>query len=424
MTLKLNKTHHMQVSQRMRLTPPSTIDVLLSKYEGVATNNLASGGTFFGMSEKVRQYVLSLLRDDAKCFPMSKYGDVFGSHELRKLWANVIARSSGDKKFDDLKTIEELFPEHDFVITAGANQAFVNLTLMLFDPGDEVLLILPYYFGHFSSLTMTGVIPVCVPVDNRTFLPNVTDIERRITTKTKALVIVNPGNPSGVVYPKRLLDQVADVCQKHDIYLILDEAYREVSFEHLGQSVYSPPTTRGVIKMFTMSKAYGLAGWRVGGILYPKALSNDMRKVQATNPTHATRLSQAVACEALRRNACEVGSGATHIGQLKEVRDTFIEQLSKVYSSSTRELVIPQGAFYFFLPYEDDEKTANLTEDDDMRVIQFLLDNAGTLVLPGFIFGMPGFLRVGYAGIRPEDAQTAAVTLASGLQKLFESYEH
>ncbi|PXF45664.1 Aspartate aminotransferase [Gracilariopsis chorda] len=407
-------------SHRIQQTKPAIIDELLKKYSSTVNLSLCQGAPFIGMPPEAQESVQHFLQDPATAKQMCEYGDVVGSEDLRRLWGNILGRGYNNQpKFpsDDLHSLDTLFPKHELMITAGANQGFVNIVLALCDSGDEVLLVLPYYFSHENALVMAGVVPRAVPVDVTTFLPNIEDIGDRITEKSKAVVIVNPGNPSGVVFPSSLLQKISTMCKKRNVWLILDEAYREFSYRDDDKTVFSPEPDEHIIKLYTMSKVYGLAGWRVGALLYPKRISADMRKVQDTIPTHASLLSQFVACEALKHSPFYEKDN--YISMMRFVWVQFCEAVKKAYCAvSLSNYVLPCGAFYFFLPYDDTQYIAEKTEADDSFSVDFLATRFRILVCPGFSFGMCGYIRVSYGRIKPTQAKKASLHFGNAMSAL------
>lgn len=421
-------------SRRIRQTTSPVIDDVIATYANEVQFNLAPGATYFGMSSQVRAKMIALLDDPHQSRHLSNYADVLGSPRLRTLWANTIIRgydaicpspdaTNGTVSEDLLQSEQHVIPRQELMITAGANQAFVNVILATCDACDQVLLILPYYFSHFNALVMTGVIPVLVPVEKETLQPKLADIAERITPRTTALVVVNPGNPSGKVFPKAVMEGMRDLCSRSGIWLIIDEAYRE--FVHEGESriAYSPTNADNVVRIFTASKAYGLAGWRIGAVLYPKRLSAEMRKAQDTIPTHACRFSEHVAYESLLTNPLrETTALPCNITLVGKVRKTFIAFLKPVYENTAFEgdFVIPDGAFYFFLPYRKTLANAQDGERDDMEAVDFLALKHGVLLVPGFAFGMAGYLRASYGCIEVDRAAAAASRLAKGMREVLQ----
>lgn len=393
---------------------------LLTTYSHV-TYDLSVGSTHFGMSGAVKSAICADLQGSAEQYSyFSKYGSPAGLDNLRKLWANIIVNGYtftgqfSDGNLKQLPDLNHLFPNHEFMITAGANQAFVNTILATCDVEDEVLLVLPYYFSHVTALAMANVRPVFVPVDEKTFFPSIPDIQARVSSKSKALVVVNPGNPSGRVFPKQLLEQIDSFCKQNSLWLILDEAYRELVYEGPDKIVFSPLPNDNIIKMYTMSKVYGLAGFRVGGLLYPKRLSKTMVEVQDTIPTNVSHMCQRVAYHALKQNPFELGPCENNLNLMNKVRLIFAKELHAAYDSFglSHRFVIPNGAFFFFLPYSNAE---NLSQKDDLNTVRCLALEHSIFVLPGYLFGMCGYVRLSYGSVQLAEADLFAEKVRTAL---------
>ena len=178
---------------------------------------------------------------------------------------------------------------------------FVNAVLAITDPGDEIILNTPYYFNHEMAITMADCKAVCVPTDeNYQLRPE--PIEKAITTRTRAVVTISPNNPSGAVYPEKTLRQVNDLCRRHGIYHISDEAYEYFIYD--GARHFSPGSIAGssqhTISLFSLSKAYGFASWRIGWMVIPERLFRPIRKIQDTILICPPVISQWAAVGAMR----------------------------------------------------------------------------------------------------------------------------
>jgi aspartate/methionine/tyrosine aminotransferase len=151
------------------------------------------------------------------------------------------------------------------IVTAGANMGFVNAICAITDPGDEVILLLPYYFNQEMAIRMLDCTPIAVATDER-FQPRPGPIEHAITEKTRALVTISPNNPSGAVYPEPILRAINALCRARGLYHISDEAYEH--FTYGGARHFSPGSIpeacEHTISLFSLSKAYGFASWRIG----------------------------------------------------------------------------------------------------------------------------------------------------------------
>ena len=173
--------------------------------------------------------------------------------------------------------------ESTIVTTAGSNMGFQNAVLAIADVDDEIILLSPFYFNHDMAIGVAGCRTVVVPTDANYQIDFAT-LKSAITPKTKAIVTVSPSNPTGVVYSREALTAVNELCKSNDIYHISDEAYEYFLY---GQSHFSPAslpdTAQHTISLFSLSKAYGMAGWRTAYMVIPKHLETAVKKIQDTN---------------------------------------------------------------------------------------------------------------------------------------------
>lgn len=207
--------------------------------------------------------------------------------------------------------------------------------------------------------------------------------------------------------PASFVDALLTLCRESGVWLVSDEAYKEITFD--GTLAYSPPALSGVIRIYTMSKVYGMAGWRVGAILYPKELSIHLRKVNDTIPTHATILSQVVAFHALKEDALYIPK---RVDIFSAVRDVFVQACREVYTQLGVKFVTGNSAFYLFLPIETRDRNSS-------DVASFLVKAGNVLVVPGHAFGMKHYIRVSYGSVCISDASSAAGALRKGLSAWF-----
>lgn len=414
----------LQPSERIMKMSSGIMDTILEKYaaDSRVLFNLAQGMFFLGMSKTTQLAAQEALHNTMN--QLCSYGDVLGWHPLRKRWLAKILLEWDQQQLALNAAAAGLSDAPDFglelMITAGANQAFMNTMMALCNPEDEVITILPYYWSHVNAIQAAGCVPVFVPCDRATFLPTIEAIESKISSRSKVIVLVNPGNPSGVVIPPELIDEIASLCRENGIWLVLDEAYKEFVYDPDNCPHYSPPVVEGVVKLYTMSKVYGLAGWRVGACLYPQSLSKHMRKVQDTIPTHSCKLSDVVAYAALNRTVRPAGSMdcvSQRVAAGNKIRLIFLKALLPVYEnlSLKKFFVEPTGAFYMFIPIVGIDP-----HKEDVDIIEFLVEHVGVLLTPGSAFGMPDYIRVAYGRIGLEFAQVAATALAQGLADYFE----
>lgn len=187
------------------------------------------------------------------------------------------------------------------VITAGANMGFVNVIMSITDPGDEIIVPVPYYFNHRGATMMANCRCVLVPTDeNYQLIPEA--VRQAVTDRTRAVVTVSPNNPSGAVYSESSLCEVNEICRKSGLYHISDEAYEYFTY---GQARHFSPASipnsdSYTIPLYSLSKTYGLASWRIGYMVVPNHLFSAVQKIQDILVICPPAISQFVALGALR----------------------------------------------------------------------------------------------------------------------------
>ncbi|MGF1485734.1 MAG: pyridoxal phosphate-dependent aminotransferase [Prochloraceae cyanobacterium] len=312
------------------------------------------------------------------------------------------------KKLKQENGIEIVAGENCIVVTAGSNMAFMNAILALTNPGDEIILQLPYYFNHEMAITLANCQPILVETDENYQLKPAA-IERSITERTKAIVTISPNNPTGAVYSRSALAEVNKICRERGIYHISDEAYEYFTYDRIKH--YSPgscPQSRDrTISLYSLSKAYGFASWRIGYMVIPDRLLDGIKKIQDTLLICPPVISQYAAYQSL-----EVGISYAkeHLLQINKIREMMLKSLESIADLCT---VAPaEGAFYLFLK-------VNL-KIDSFELAKKLIEVDRVAVIPGNTFGMDRgcYLRVAYGAIDLETAKIAMTRLVKGLRAI------
>ncbi len=294
------------------------------------------------------------------------------------------------------------------VVTAGGNMAFFNALLAIADPGDEIILFSPYYFNHEMAVAMLNCRAVVVPLDAE-FQIDFDALQSAITPRTRAIVTISPNNPSGAVYPRQTLEAVNELCRKLGIYHISDEAYEYFIYE--GAQHFSPASltdaVQHTISLYSFSKAYGFASWRIGYMVIPESLAVAVRKAQDTILICPPVVSQYAALGAL---AAPPEYRRANLARVAEVRHLVLEELDAVRSFCTIPPAL--GAFYFLL-------RVNIPLDA-MDVVERLVREFGVAVIPGTTFGIDNgcYLRVAYGALERDTIATGVGRLARGLQTI------
>jgi len=336
--------------------------------------------------------------DALRAFPSDAsdnvYGPVEGLPELlavieRKLEAENRIGSTGNR----------------VMVTAGGNQAFMNALLAITDPGDEVILQRPYYFNHGMAIVMAGCTPVAVPTDGSYQLqPDA--VAAAITPRTRAIVTVSPNNPTGAVYREADLRAVNAICRDRGLYHISDEVYEY--FLYGGARHFSPGSIEGAeawtISLFSLSKAYGMAGWRVGYMAAPEALWGSLLKIQDTIVISATNPTQLAAAAAMHVGRASL---TRHLARLARVRDRARDVLGDV-----ADVPHADGAFYYLIRAR--------TSLDSMAAAERLIRNHRVAVVPGAAFGVTEgcALRISFGALEEDTAHEGLERLAAGLRAL------
>ncbi|MBL8190502.1 MAG: pyridoxal phosphate-dependent aminotransferase, partial [Acidobacteria bacterium] len=217
------------------------------------------------------------------------------------------------------------------VVTAGGNMAFINALLAVADAGDEVILQTPYYFNHEMAITMANCKPVLVPTDeNYQLQPK--RIAEAITERTRAIVTISPNNPTGAVYPESALREVNELCRERGIYHIHDEAYEYFTYGHARN--FSPGSIAGAgehtISLYSLSKAYGFASWRIGFMVIPEHLFSAVNKIQDTILICPPVASQLAAVGAMKVGAEYCRQKVRELAEVRQLVLTELEQLKDV----------------------------------------------------------------------------------------------
>jgi aspartate/methionine/tyrosine aminotransferase len=279
--------------------------------------------------------------------------------------------------------------------------AFVNAVLAIADPGDEIVLLRPFYFNHEMAIEMAG----CRSVAVKTMAghqPDLDAIAAAITPRTRAIVTVSPNNPTGAVYPAAALAAINALCATHGLFHVHDEAYEYFTYE--GADHVSPGSLPGAaahtISLFSLSKAYGFASWRIGYMVVPAGLFEAVNKIQDTNLICPTLVSQRAAEAAL---AVGPGYARAHLPGLAATRTALFDALAALGPRCAAPRT--QGAFYAFVRLD--------TGLDSLVLAERLIREHGVAVIPGTAFGVTEgcTFRVSYGALD-------AATLAEGIGRL------
>jgi len=331
---------------------------------------------------------------------LHRYKPVEGIPELVEAFEKKLASENGI-------TVR---PQSRVIVSSGGNMAFVNALLAVTSPGDEVILNTPFYFNHDMAVTMAGCRTVCVPTDAGYQL-DLPAIRAAITPRTRAILTVSPNNPTGAVYPKSALLALNTLCAEKGLYHIHDQAYE--GFEY-GVPRVSPGSfdnaASHTISLFSLSKIYGFASWRIGYMVAPAHLFDALKKIQDTILICPTAISQYAALGAIQAGE---DFYEPRIAGLSSVCDIVSEELRAV--ANFCDIPTPAGAFYYLLNVR--------TDFAPMQLAERLVKEHGVAVLPGSAFFPAGQsagcrLRVAYGSLEKDSVAEGIRRLTRGLRTI------
>ncbi len=353
MTLKVSSRHEWVTRSELR-----SMSVECERVGGI---NLAQGVCDLAIPEQVRNAAKAAIDDGP-----NSYSRHDGTGELRRALADKYARRAG----------LDVDPETNVVVTGGATGALYCSCLALLEPGDEVILFEPFYSYHQSTLVATEAVPVIVPTKAPDWSFSMQDLENAVSSKTRAIIINTPSNPSGKVWNRAELLQLADFCTKHDLFVFTDEIYEHFIYddqEHISVASL-PGMWDRTITISGLSKTFSITGWRIGYAVCPaewaEAIGNFSDLVYVCSPT-----------------PLQIGAAAGVVA----LGDDYFEKLSAKYRRK-REMIcgalddagltpcVPQGAYYVLAD------VSSLPGKDSKERCMYLLEQTGVGSVPGQSF--------------------------------------
>ncbi len=285
---------------------------------------------------------------------------------------------------------DKIVAPENVIISSGAKQSLYNVLFSLINPQDEVIVLAPYWVSYPEMIKMVYGIPVIVTPEDGSFYPRMQDIEQAVSSYTKAIIVNSPNNPSGAMYSDEFLADIVAFCERKKIYLIFDDIYHKLVFDHRKWSPGYRFTSKDLessmlIVVNGVSKLYGMTGFRIGWVIANRQLVNVMNNVQAQTQSCTSVVLQAAAEGALTGMQSVV---ETLRMTFENNRDIIMQEL---HSFTDIRTVKPDGTFYVLPDFR-------AYSNNSVELSQFLLKKALVVTVPGKEFGMEGHLRLSYAG--------------------------
>lgn len=350
--------------------------------EGHKVINLSIGQPDFFTPEYIKQAAKDAIDKNFTFYP-----PVSGFSDLKEAISKKFKR---DNNLDYL-------PSH-IVVTSGAKQAISNAILCLVDPGEEVLVPAPYWVSYPQMIKLAGGVPVYIPSDiENDYKITPEQVKEAITAKTKLFIFSSPCNPTGTVYTREELKQLARVLADNDIFVVSDEIYEYINFTGKHESIAQFDFIRDrVITVNGVSKGFSMTGWRMGYLAADHAIVNACNKLQGQMTSGTCTISQKAALSALLTDPESSSELRQMVSAFKERRDVVIDLLSEVPGFRTNT---PAGAFYVFPDISElfgrsDGETIIHNSGD---LCNYILKKVFVALVPGSAFGSPECVRLSYA---------------------------
>jgi len=372
--------------QRIKESPTLAVTAKASllKSQGIDIIGLAAGEPDFDTPEFIKQGAIQAINEGK-----TKYTPVGGIPSLKNA---IVDKFKNDNGLD--------YKAEEIVVGVGGKQCIFNLCLSVLDAGDEVVIPAPYWVSYEDIAVLTGAEAKIISTtieDN--FKITAEQLDTALTEKTKLVFLNSPSNPTGSVYTKEELVQLATVLHKYpNVIIASDDIYEHINLNDqvFNNIVMVDPSLkdRSVI-LNGVSKAYSMTGWRIGYAAGPTKIIKAMTKLQSQSTSNPSSISQAAAETALRgNNECI----AEMVKEFK-LRHTYV--VENINSINGLSCIPAEGAFYAF-PYAQDAidrlfKANVISKNNDIGLCEYLLDKANVAVVPGSAFGAEGYFRLSFA---------------------------
>ena len=355
--------------------------------EGADVVDFGAGEPDFPTPDNIKRAAI-----DAIDHNFTKYTNVAGTLELKQAMCDRHQLDYGTS-----------YAANECVVTVGGKHAIFNLMQALVEPGDEVVIPVPYWVTYKDVVNYSGAKCVFVSTDeSEGFDLRASMIERALTPKTKMILLNSPSNPSGAVFAWDELEKIVAMAKDRGIWILTDECYHRFLYDSAPVSLASIPGVKETIVVAgSLSKTYAMTGWRIGFVLGPAAVANGITKLQSHSTSNPTSIAQKAAVEALRGPQESV---AIMLAEYKKRRDYVISRLRAMSGVKTQ---VPQGAFYAY-PNVSAAYTGGIA--NSLQFSEKLLAEQFVAVVPGEAFGTNEHVRISYA--------TSMKELEKGLDRL------
>ena len=351
------------------------------KTQGVNVMSFAAGEPDFNTPKNIIEAAVKAMEAGH-----TKYTKTAGIVELRKAIC---------KKLNQENNLN--YGEEQIVVSTGAKQSLANIFLAILNAGDEVILQNPCWVSYTELIKLADGVPVIVDCDeNSGYKLSAKNIEKVFTSKTKAILLNSPHNPTGIVYDKKELEEIAELAKKHNLIIISDEIYEKLIYdgkEHVSIASLSEDSYERTIVVNGLSKTYAMTGWRVGYTASNLEVAKAIANIQSNTTSNVNSIAQIAALAALTE---EDNAPEQMLKEFQHRRDYIAQKISDIPLLSS---LLPKGAFYILIDISKllgtEVKGCMLNNSYD--VAKVLLDYYQVAVVPSDAFGVENYIRISFA---------------------------
>jgi len=384
----------------LQLEPSLTLEITAkaktAKEMGKDVVSFSAGEPDFNTPDNIIEAAIKAMKNG-----FTKYTPASGIQQLKEV---ICKKLSDDNKLN--------YNPSQVIVSTGAKQCLSNTFQAILNPGDEVVIPVPYWVSYPELVKLYGGVPVLVStkIENE-FKYELSELEKVVTQNTKAIIINSPNNPAGVVYSYEDLKMIAEFAKKHDLIIISDEIYEKLIYdneEHISIASISEDAYNRTVIINGLSKSYSMTGWRIGYAVGPEKLIKIMSSIQSHTTSNPTSVCQYAAIEAISGPQQTVNH---MIDQFKLRRDYMVKKINAIKGISC---IKPKGAFYVMVNIKDikNKKIGDQTIENSIELAKLLLEKHLLAVVPGAAFGDDNYIRLSYA--------TSMENIEKGLTRLEE----
>ena len=375
----------MKLTKRAQSIKPSptlaiTAKANRMKAEGIDVVGFGAGEPDFDTPDNIKEAAIKAIKSG-----FTKYTPSSGIDELKDA---IIEKF---RKENNLK-----YERNQVVICCGAKDVLYDIAQVLFEEGDEVIIPAPYWVSYPDQVVLAGGTPVFVPTkEENGFRITGEDFKKAITSRTRAIIINSPSNPTGGAYDAKHLEEIGEIALKNNLTIISDEIYERMvydGFKHVSMASLSDKIKEITLVVNGVSKTYSMTGWRIGYVVGDKNVISAIVNLQSQSTSNPTSISQKASVEALRGDQSTVDM---MVKAFDERRKYIVKRLNSIKGVSCYN---PQGAFYVFPNFSKlyGKKLKDKVINSSSDLAELLLE-VKVAVVPGVAFGDDAYIRLSYA---------------------------